>query len=158
MVLWGSVLTSAARDLKFYIVEETLLVIKPDAVSQGVVGEIITMVERSGLKITGMVMRRLSRKEAEGFYSIHKGKDFFPGLVEFIISGPVVALRIEGENCRQRVRELAGATDPAQAGPGTIRQRFGISVRANAVHASNPVEDVNREINFFFGGKGKGRS
>lgn len=131
--------------------EQTLLVIKPDAVARGVIGEIITMIERSGLRITGMVMRRLSRTEAEEFYSIHHGKDFFAGLVDFIISGPVVALLVAGENARQRVRELAGATDPAKAEPGTIRQRFGTSVRQNAVHAANPAEDVEREIRFFFG-------
>uniref|UniRef100_A0A7C1SH69 Nucleoside diphosphate kinase n=2 Tax=candidate division WOR-3 bacterium TaxID=2052148 RepID=A0A7C1SH69_UNCW3 len=131
--------------------EQTLLVIKPDAVARGVIGEIITTIERAGLKIAGLVMRRLSRTEAEEFYAIHRGKEFFAGLVEFIISGPVVALLVEGENARQRVRELAGATDPARAADGTLRQRFGSSVRQNAVHAANPAEDVEREIRFFFG-------
>lgn len=144
-------MTSAHRNLKLWFVEQTLLVIKPDAVARGVIGEIITTIERAGLKIAGLVMRRLSRAEAEEFYAIHRGKDFFTGLVEFIISGPVVALLVEGENARQRVRELAGATDPAKAKPGTIRQRFGTSVRTNAVHAANPAEDVEREIRFFFG-------
>ncbi len=102
------------------------------------------MVEKADLKITGLVMRRLSRAEAEGFYAVHQGKDFFSGLVEFICSGPVVAVKVEGE-------ALAGDTDPSKAEPGTIRQRFGSSVRMNAVHAANPAEDVARELAFFFG-------
>ncbi|NPV14849.1 nucleoside-diphosphate kinase [candidate division WOR-3 bacterium] len=130
--------------------EKTLLVIKPDAVKKGHIGAIISRLEQAEFKITGMVMKQLSRAEAEGFYAIHRGKDFFAGLVEFITSGPVVALLIEGECCQQRLREFVGATDPAQAKPGTIRAEFGTSVRMNAVHASNPEEDVNREINFFF--------
>ncbi len=130
--------------------EKTLLVIKPDAVKKGLIGAIISRLEQAGFTITGMVMKQLSRAEAEGFYAIHRGKDFFAGLVEFITSGPVVALLIEGEGCQPRLREFVGATDPAKAKPGTIRAEFGTSVRMNAVHASNPEEDVNREINFFF--------
>jgi nucleoside-diphosphate kinase len=96
-------------------------------------------------------MRQLNRQEAERFYAIHQGKDFFAGLVEFITSGPVVAVRVEGEDAIQRLRALAGDTDPSRAEPGTIRQRFGSSVRMNAVHASNPAEDVTAELSFFFG-------
>lgn len=126
------------------------MVIKPDAVKGKCIGEILTMVEREGLEITGMVMRSLSRKEAEGFYAIHRGKDFFAGLVEFISSGPVVAVRVEGENARTRLRRLAGATDPKKADEGTIRRRFGSSVRMNAVHCANPEEDVDQELRVFF--------
>ncbi|MEO0050513.1 MAG: nucleoside-diphosphate kinase [candidate division WOR-3 bacterium] len=132
------------------MVEKTLLVIKPDAVERKHIGEILAMVERSGLKITGMVMRTLSRKEAERFYCIHQGKDFFAGLVEFISSGPVVAVRVEGRNARSRLRKLTGATDPKKADKGTIRRLFGSSVRKNAVHCANPEEDVDRELRFFF--------
>lgn len=126
------------------------MVIKPDAVKGRVIGEILTMVEKAGLKITGLVMRTLSRKEAERFYRIHRGKNFFAGLVEFISSGPVVAVRVEGEDARSRLRKLTGATDPKKADKGTIRRRFGSSVRRNAVHCANPQEDVDQELRFFF--------
>jgi nucleoside-diphosphate kinase len=95
-------------------------------------------------------MRHLSRTQAEDFYSIHRGKDFFSGLVDFMVSGPLVAMWLEGENVCRRVRDFIGATDPAKAAPGTIRADFGSSVRTNAVHASNPDEDVGREVDFFF--------
>lgn len=130
--------------------EQTLLVIKPDAVARGCIGEIISRVEQMGFKITGLVMRQLSKSEGEKFYAIHKGKDFFLGLVDFITSGPVVALRIEGKSARQRLRDLVGNTDPKLAKPGTIRHDFGTSVRENSVHAANPEEDVDRELSFFF--------
>jgi nucleoside-diphosphate kinase len=95
-------------------------------------------------------LRRLTRPQAEEFYGVHRAREFFPGLVDFITSGPLVAVRLEGENVCRRVREFVGVTDPAKAAPGTIRADFGTSVRANAVHASNPEEDVRREIAFFF--------
>lgn len=130
--------------------ERTLLLIKPDAVKELQIGEIISRVEKAGFLITGVVMRRLRPAEAEEFYAIHRGKDFFPGLVQFITSGPVVAVLIEGDNCQQRLRQFVGATDPGKAKPGTIRADFGTSVQMNAVHASNPDENVNREISLFF--------
>jgi len=128
----------------------TLLLVKPDAVGRHHVGDIIGRLEAAGFEITGLVMRRVSRELAEGFYAIHRGKEFFPGLVEFITSGPLVAVRLEGENVCRRVRDFIGVTDPAKAAPGTIRADFGTSVRQNAVHASNPEEDVRRELEFFF--------
>ncbi len=130
--------------------EETLLVIKPDAVRSGHIGDIVSRLEQAGFRITGMVMRQLQRAEAEEFYTVHRGKDFFSGLVDFIISGPVVAVRVSGDDVRRRLRDFVGATDPAKALPGTIRRDFGTSVRMNAVHAANPDEDVERELNFFF--------
>ena len=126
------------------------MLIKPDAVGQHRVGEILGRLEAAGFAVTGLVMRRLSRAEAEGFYAIHRGKEFFPGLVEFITSGPLVALRLEGKDVCPRVREFIGVTDPSKAAPGTIRADFGTSVRTNAVHASNPEEDVRKELEFFF--------
>ncbi len=129
---------------------QTLLLIKPDAVGQHRIGEILGRLESAGFGVTGLVMRRLSRTQAEAFYAIHRGKEFFPGLVEFMTSGPLVAVRIEGENVCRRVREFVGVTDPGKAAPGTIRADFGTSVRFNAVHASNPEEDVRRELEFFF--------
>jgi nucleoside-diphosphate kinase len=95
-------------------------------------------------------MRHLSRAQAEWFYAIHRDKEFFAGLVEFITSGPLVAVRLEGHDACRRVREFVGVTDPSKAAPGTIRADFGTSVRSNAVHASNPEEDVRRELDFFF--------
>jgi nucleoside-diphosphate kinase len=124
--------------------------IKPDAVRRRHIGEILGRLEAAGFAVTGLVMRRLSRDQAEGFYSIHRGKEFFPGLVEFMTSGSLVAVRLEGENACRRVREFVGVTDPSKAAPGTIRADFGTSVRSNAVHASNPEEDVRRELEFFF--------
>ncbi len=124
--------------------------IKPDAVGQHRVGEILSRLEAAGFVITGLAMRRLSPEQAEDFYAIHRGKEFFPGLVEFITSGPLVAVRLDGENVCRRVRDFIGVTDPAKAAPGTIRADFGVSVRSNAVHASNPEEDVRRELEFFF--------
>jgi nucleoside-diphosphate kinase len=124
--------------------------IKPDAVGRHHIGEILGRLEAAGFAVTGLIMRRLSRDEAERFYAIHREKEFFPGLVEFITSGPLVAMRLEGENVCRRVREFVGVTDPAKAMPDTIRADFGTSVRANAVHASNPEEDVRWEVEFFF--------
>jgi len=95
-------------------------------------------------------MRHLNRAQAEEFYAVHRGKEFLPGLVEFMTSGPLVAVRLEGKNVCRRVREFVGVTDPSKAVPGTIRADFGTSVRSNAVHASNPEEDVRRELEFFF--------
>lgn len=130
--------------------EKTLLLIKPDAVQRHRTGDILGRLEEAGFVITGLKMHRLSRAEAEEFYAIHKGKEFFPGLVEFITSGPVVAVALEAPDCRRRLREFIGVTDPAKAEPGTIRADFGASVRMNAVHASNPEENVEKELSTFF--------
>jgi len=135
----------------------TLLLIKPDAVRQQRIGEILSRIEAAGFGVTALAMRHLTRPQAEEFYAIHRGREFFPGLVEFMTSGPLVAVRLEAENACQRVREFVGATDPARAAPGTIRADFGTSVRTNAVHASNPEEDVRRELEFFFPGSGDTR-
>ena len=129
---------------------QTLLLIKPDAVKQHCIGKILSRLETAGFVVTGLAMRQLSRTQAEGFYAIHRGKEFFPGLVEFITSGPLVAVRLEGKDVRRRVRDFIGVTDPSKAAPGTIRADFGTSVRSNAVHASNPEEDVQGELEFFF--------
>ena len=138
-------------------VNQTLVLIKPDAVRKHCIGEILGRLESAGFALTGLVMRRLDREQAEEFYAIHRGKEFFPGLVEFMTSGPLVAVLLEGEHVCYRVREFVGATDPARAAPGTIRADFGTSIRTNAVHASNPEEDVRRELEFFFPGSGDTR-
>lgn len=130
--------------------EATLLLIKPDAVRARRIGEILRRLEEAGFEITGLQLRHLSPEEAGRFYAIHEGKPFFAGLVEFISSGPLVAVRLEAEEARRRVREFVGVTDPAQARAGSIRADFGTAVRTNAVHASNPEEDVENELHFFF--------
>ncbi len=130
--------------------ERTLLLIKPDAVQKRCIGEILRRVEQAGLKIIALELKKLSAVEAAEFYSVHKDKEFYPALVEFITSGPVVAAALEGPDSRRRLRELVGATDPAQAAEGTIRRDFGTTMRMNAVHASSPAEDVERELQLMF--------
>ncbi|MBM3323034.1 nucleoside-diphosphate kinase [candidate division WOR-3 bacterium] len=130
--------------------EATLLLIKPDAVAARRCGAVLARLEEAGFVITGLTMRQLDRGSAERFYSIHLEKEFFAGLVEFMTSGPLVAVRIEGPGVRRRLRDFVGATDPARAAPGTIRADFGTTVRRNAVHASNPDENVAKELAFFF--------
>lgn len=130
--------------------EQTLLIVKPDAVANRRTGEILHRVEAAGFLLTGLTMRRLSASEAERFYAVHRGKEFLTELVEFISSGPLVAARLEAANARAELRRLVGDTDPARAECGTIRADFGTSVRRNAVHASNPEEDVEGELRFFF--------
>jgi nucleoside-diphosphate kinase len=128
----------------------TLLVIKPDAVRRRLVGEIIHRVEAAGFAIRAVRFKQLTRDEASRFYAVHQGKNFFDGLVEFMTSGPVMALLIEQEDACRRLRELVGATDPSEAAHGTIRADFGTSVRENVVHASNPEENPEQEIRFYF--------
>jgi nucleoside-diphosphate kinase len=125
-------------------------VIKPDGVKRKLVGEIIKRVEKDGFKIIGMNYTRLSRNQAARFYAIHKSKDFFLPLIDFIIEGPVLALLLVRKNGQKRLRELVGATDPKKAKKGTIRGDFGTSTRRNVVHAANLQENPQREIKFFF--------
>jgi nucleoside-diphosphate kinase len=127
------------------------LLLKPDALQKKVVGEIISMVERAGFNILNIRMKRWTREEAEKFYVVHRGKDFFEGLVEFMISGPVIGLLLEKENAIEDLRKLVGATDPSKAEPGTIRHKYGTNVRVNAVHASDSQESFEYEVKCFFG-------
>ncbi len=129
---------------------KTLLMIKPDATRKRVIGKIISLLEENGFEITGINMKTFNREEAEKFYEVHKEKPFFNELVEFIISGPVVAIRIEGENIVDRIRSFIGATDPKKAEKGTIRNLFGESITKNAVHASDSFENAIKELKFFF--------
>ena len=133
-------------------VERTLSIIKPDAVAKNVIGQIYARFEKAGLKIVAAKMARLSRGEAEGFYAVHKGRPFFNDLVEFMISGPVVVQVLEGENAVQRNRDVMGATNPANAEPGTIRKELAESIEANSVHGSDSGENAATEIAFFFAG------
>ncbi|HEY0178082.1 MAG TPA: nucleoside-diphosphate kinase [Dokdonella sp.] len=130
--------------------ERTLSIIKPDAVAKSVIGEIYTRFEKAGLKIIAAKMKHLSRREAEGFYAVHRERPFFAALVDFMISGPVMIQVLEGENAVLAHRDLMGATDPKKAAPGTIRADFADSIDANAVHGSDAVETAKTEIAYFF--------
>ena len=132
-------------------VEQTLSIIKPDAVPKNVIGEIYTRVEKADLKIVKAMMVHLSKEEAEGFYAVHKERPFFNDLVAFMISGPVMIQALEGDNAVLKNRELMGATNPQEADAGTIRADFAESIDANAVHGSDSLENAKIEIEYFFG-------
>ena len=131
--------------------EQTLSIIKPDAVAKNVIGEIYTRFERANLKIVHAVMIDLGKEEAEGFYEVHKDRPFFNDLVDFMTSGPVMITVLEGENAVLKNRELMGATNPKEAESGTIRADFADSIDANAVHGSDSLENAKIEIDYFFG-------
>ena len=131
-------------------VERTLSIIKPDAVGKNVIGEIVSRFEKGGLKVIAMKMLQLNEESAGGFYAEHKERPFFKDLMEFMTSGPVIVQALEGENAIARNRELMGATNPADADPGTIRADFAQSIDANAVHGSDSPESAEREISYFF--------
>jgi len=130
--------------------EQTLSIIKPDAVAKNVVGQILARFEAADLRIAATKKIRLSRVDAEAFYAIHAERPFFKDLVEFMVSGPVVVTVLEGDNAMAKNRDLMGATNPAEAEAGTIRADFAESIDANAVHGSDSVENAEIEINFFF--------
>jgi nucleoside-diphosphate kinase len=131
--------------------EETLVIVKPDAVRRGLTGEIITRIERKGLRIVAMRSMRIERELAERHYDEHREKPFFGELVEFITSGDVVVARVVGEQAVPVVRTLMGPTDPASAPPGTIRGDFGVLITENLVHGSDSPESAKRELDLFFG-------
>jgi len=131
-------------------VERTFSIIKPDAVAKNVIGKIYSRFETNGLKVIASRMMHLSRQEAEGFYAVHRERPFFKDLVEFMISGPIMAQVLEGENAILKNRELMGATDPKKAEKGTIRADFADSIDANAVHGSDAAETAAVEIAYFF--------
>lgn len=131
-------------------VERTLSIIKPDAVAKNVIGEIYSRFEKAGLQIVAAKMVHLSQAQAEGFYAEHKERGFFPDLVAFMTSGPVMIQVLEGENAIAKNRELMGATDPKKAEPGTIRADFAQSIDANAVHGSDSPASAEREVAYFF--------
>ncbi len=130
--------------------EKTLSIIKPDAVANNVIGKIIDRFESNGLRVAAMRKIQLTKKDAAKFYEVHKERPFFNDLVEYMTSGPVVVMVLEGENAVLKNRELMGATDPKKAAPGTIRADFAESIEANAVHGSDSLENAQKEIRFFF--------
>ena len=131
-------------------VERTLSIIKPDAVKKNVIGQILARFEAAGLKIVAARMMHLSRREAEGFYAVHRERPFFRDLVEFMISGPVLVQVLEGDDAIAKNRDLMGATDPKKAAKGTIRADFAQSIDANAVHGSDGPETALTEVGYFF--------
>ncbi len=133
--------------------EQTLSIIKPDAVAKGVIGKILDRFESNGLKIAATKKMQLSRVDAETFYAIHSERPFFKDLVDFMISGPVVVTVLEGENAVATNRDLMGATNPKEAEAGTIRADFAENIDANAVHGSDSAENAAIEIKFFFAGR-----
>lgn len=131
--------------------ERTLSIIKPDAVKNNHIGDILARFEKAGLKIVAARMKRLTQEEAKAFYAIHAHRPFFLELVSFMTSGPVLILVLEGNNAVAKNRELMGATNPKEAAPGTIRADFATSIDANAVHGSDSLENAKTEVSFFFG-------
>ena len=131
--------------------QQTLSIIKPDAVANNHIGEIIARFEKNGLQPIKLVMKQLSQAEAEGFYAEHKERPFFGDLVSFMTSSPVVVMVLEGQDAVAKNRDLMGATDPQKAAPGTIRADFAKSIDANSVHGSDSLESAAREIGYFFG-------
>lgn len=130
--------------------ERTLSLIKPDGVRKNLIGEVIRFFEQNGLRIVSLKMLWLSKKEAEGFYIVHKERPFYDSLTAFMSSGPIVALVLEGDNAIKKNRELMGATNPAEAAKGTIRGNFGGGIEENVVHGSDSKESADFEIPYFF--------
>ncbi|MDH4038002.1 MAG: nucleoside-diphosphate kinase [Candidatus Krumholzibacteria bacterium] len=131
---------------------KTLLMIKPDTVAEGRIGDIVAVVERNRFRINRMLMTRFSRERAERFYDMHRERPFFADLVGYITSGPVLAMEVEAEEAVSRIRDLIGATNPADARPGTIRAMYGKSLQNNAVHASDSPASAEKELEIAFSG------
>ena len=130
--------------------ERTLSIVKPDAVKRQLIGEIIRRLEENNLKVVAAKMLFLSKKEAEGFYAVHRDKAFFESLTQYMSSGPILVMVLEGKNAIARNRVIMGATNPAEAVPGTIRKEFGASIEQNSVHGSDSPETAAFEISYFF--------
>lgn len=132
------------------MIQRTLCLIKPDAVSRNLSGAILAMIQESGLKVVGLKMLQLSLEEAEGFYAVHRERSFFADLTRYMTSGPIVAAVLEGEDAIARYRALMGATNPASAAEGTIRKKYAHSIEANSVHGSDAPETAAVEVAYFF--------
>ena len=133
-------------------IERTFGIVKPDAVEKSAVGGVIEMIEKTGLKIVGLRLVKLSDAQARAFYDVHKERPFFPDLVKFMTSGPAVVMAIEGESAVARYREVMGPTDSKKAPPGTIRNKYGTNIERNAVHGSDGQDTARAELAFFFAG------
>ncbi len=130
--------------------EKTFVMLKPSTIARGTVGQIINRVENKGLKIVAMKMLQITQEKADKLYAVHKGKPFYGSLVEYIMSGPIVALVVEGEDAVAIIRKLIGKTNPKEAEPGTIRGDFAITLTKNAIHASDSAENAKTEMAVFF--------
>jgi nucleoside-diphosphate kinase len=130
--------------------ERTLSIVKPDGVQKYLIGEVIKRFENHGLKVIGLKMISMDKKEAEGFYAVHRGKPFFESLTTFMSSGPAVVMVLEGEGAIAKTRELMGATDPKQAKEGTLRRQYATNIERNVVHGSDSPETAALEIRYFF--------
>lgn len=130
--------------------QDTLAIIKPDAVKNGHIGGILSMIDEEGLRISALKMAHLSQSQAQGFYHVHRERSFFNDLTEFMSEGPVVLLVLTGEDAILRWRNLMGATNPAEAAQGTVRDRFGESIERNASHGSDSPESASFELGYFF--------
>jgi nucleoside-diphosphate kinase len=131
-------------------VERTFSIIKPDAVAAGQTGEILAMIQQAGFKIVAMRMTRITEAQARGFYAVHKERPFFSGLVKFMTEGPVVVMALEREDAIKKLREVMGATNPANAADGTIRKKFATNIERNCIHGSDAPETAEVELRFFF--------
>ncbi len=132
------------------MIERTFSIIKPDAVSAGHAGEILAMIEGAGFKILGARMLRMRKEQAQEFYAVHRGKGFYDSLVTFMTEGPVIVLALERESAIAKLREVMGATNPANAAEGTIRKRFAANIERNAIHGSDAPATAETELRFFF--------
>ncbi|MBS3782337.1 MAG: nucleoside-diphosphate kinase [Candidatus Thermoplasmatota archaeon] len=130
--------------------ETTFLMVKPDGVHRGLIGKVVSRIEERGLRIVAMKMMKIDRETAEEHYAEHEGKDFYEPLLEYITSGPVVAMAVRGNSAISLIRDIVGETDPQDASPGTIRGDFGIDIGRNIVHAADSEESAQRELNIFF--------
>ena len=130
--------------------EQTLSIIKPDATSRNITGQVNSIIEKSGLKIIGQKRIKLTEEIAGKFYEVHKKRPFFQDLVSFMVSGPVIVQVLQGENAVALYRKVMGATNPQEAEVGTIRKEFALSIEANSVHGSDSIENAKKEISFFF--------
>jgi nucleoside-diphosphate kinase len=131
-------------------VERTFSIIKPDAVAAGNAGEILALIQKAGFKVLALRMTRISDAQARGFYAVHKERPFFQSLVKFMTEGPVMVMALERENAIAGLREVMGATNPANAAEGTIRKRFASSIERNSIHGSDAPETAETELRFFF--------
>jgi len=132
------------------VIERTFSIIKPDAVAAGHAGEILAMLEAAGFKILGLRMLRMREEQAREFYAVHRGKGFYESLVAFMTEGPVIVLALEREDAIVKLREVMGATNPANAAEGTIRKRFAANIERNAIHGSDAPATAETELPFFF--------
>ena len=130
--------------------ERTFSIIKPDAVKTGHAGDIIALLEKAGFKILALRMTRLTEKQAQGFYAVHRDKGFFPSLVRFMTEGPIIVMALERESAIQKLREVMGTTNPANAAEGTIRKSFAESIERNCIHGSDATETAELELRYFF--------